>query len=50
MRMKKIQWQTQEFSRKQAWTLLKQPDSFWAKIIRDKNFPHETFLNASKNY
>lgn len=33
---------------KQCWSLIHDPDSLWAKVLNDRYFPHDSFLNAKQ--
>lgn len=35
---------------RQGWRMLKNPDSFWAKMMKGLYFPNSSFLEATKGY
>lgn len=33
---------------KQCWRIIHEPESFWVKVLKDRYFPHELFLNTKR--
>ncbi|KAM0994180.1 hypothetical protein ACFX2A_009869 [Malus domestica] len=33
---------------KQCWRLIHEPDSLWTRVLKDRYFPHDSFLKAKR--
>lgn len=48
MGFKEFEFMNSAFLTKQAWRLFQNPNALWCRVLKNKYFPNEEFLQASR--